>query len=215
MIPRTDPHRLVEALAEVARPIIRDHYPDVGACIEATKIGVAVLADVGVPAAPITVQTVAYNPAAAQLLRTNPDGLQAAMAAADPGDLAGPWLVGVGMRGQRPVAQDRWPGHLVIGVRRHGLVVDLTVDQASRPARGMTLGPAVFAVPPDDLWWSGGVTHGFQAGDTGQCVLAVTAHPADMSYRVTPGWRWPTGAHRATGAACTARVLAAVKAALR
>jgi hypothetical protein len=113
---------IVEALARVARPIIRRTWrPD--SCVASTRVGLDVLKAYGVQARPWACMAQVWNPTMVAAVNR---GLPAEAAQLEPGA----WSVGIGM------ADDQL-GHLVIVTPTW--IVDLSIDQASRPDRDMGL----------------------------------------------------------------------------
>jgi len=97
----------------------------------------------------------------------------------------GVYSVGIGF-GAPGMAADRWPGHLVIQAGKH-YMLDATVDQASRPARGICLPEMVLLDSvPLDFWRGGGAA--VTTSPDGSAIR-YEPDPANTSYRDSPGWQ--------------------------
>lgn len=184
----TDPAAAAEVLARVARPHLRAVFA-ADSCVASTRIGLDVLAALGVAARPLPVRMATAN---AAHLRT------AAGAAPDGGE----WVVDVGARP---------PGHVVIGVPAAGLLVDLAADQADRPGRGIHIpGPLVVPAAADFF-----TTPGAQAG-VGLPGGGAVAYRRERArhYTSSPNWTRRVGAGGEGGrlyADTTASILADVR----
>lgn len=179
----------LEDLIDVARPLIREVLaPD--SCIGSTRIGLDVLAYFGIKAIPLPVSLVILNAEAAQILIETESMEELAKAVAIPTaqQEGGPWTIGVGAPGQSrgtPAEPGKWPGHLVIGIPAHHLVVDLSLDQVSRPHKGLDMHCCWYSTEP--RWWQD------RAALT-QCAipegaLMLVHHLDDEDYRKSPNWK--------------------------
>lgn len=155
-------------------PAIRAHYT-AGSCIASTKIGLAVLAALGVEARPVVVQAAVGN-------RTWWDYITMRTPAAE--ILADPsaWSVGLGV----PNPGKDWHMHLVIVTAR--ALVDLTLDQATRPSRGIRLAPMAFGLSPEERRR---LVTGQQLAfhdDTGGGVVIYQARVGNRDYTTSANW---------------------------
>ena len=193
---------ILEALAALARPLILERFGP-SSCIASTAIGIDVLRRFGIGARPLPVRVEIYNPALAAALAagneppTDPAARPAWM------DAFGGWSIGLGMGGDEEPG--KWPGHLVCWVDSPPVFVDLSLDQASRPARQIELGTAVFEPLP-----------GFERGDQlapfalpNGCLCRYQAVPAQQEFRRVPDW-----ADRGRRSETVARIEAAIRARL-
>lgn len=212
--------RIAEILADVARPIILRHYAP-HSCVESTRIGIRALAAFGISAVPVPVEAFVYNPAAWVLWRA---GTPAAEILRLTHEIAvgptQPWVFGLGVaeehRGGQLPKPGWWAGHLVIGIRRANLVVDLSLDQVDRPVRSMVgLKPVTVGVGRG--WWANpdaGVALE-QKTSAGTVGVLYRPAPGNLGYRVAAGWTVPTPAHRRAMATVVNHVVAAVRENLR
>jgi hypothetical protein len=126
-----------------ARPTMLE-YVRVDSCIASTKMGYEVLRYFGVPAVPRAVRMAAFNRTAWQAVEAGqvPDweGTDA-------------WSVAIAGQGA-PQTRGGWDGHLVLLV--HGrLLLDLSLDQADRPKKGIHLAPTMLLIPDPAAFTAG------------------------------------------------------------
>lgn len=132
---------VLRGLLEHARLLILTRFrPD--SCIACTRIALDVLAHFGVPAEPLPCRVVVFNPA--MKARCEREGRIPDVTELDLWiEQDGAWSVGLGFANGQP----GYDGHLV--ALAHGRwLLDLSLDQASRPARGIELRPLVAEVTP-------------------------------------------------------------------
>jgi hypothetical protein len=190
MASREQQQALVAALAATARAeILRDFRAD--SCIVSTRIALEVLRRFGVGGYALSVRAMIANAPFLERLKGGaapPAGHEDALrwAAED-----GAWLIGLGFGEAGP---GRWPGHLVVIAERRWLV-DLSLDQASRPQRSIVLRPLVAVVGEPFL-------RGRKALEVpmGGSLVRYEAVPRDRSYRNAPDWddprRWAPAVQR-------------------
>lgn len=128
---------ILRAMARASQVVLPDFFsPD--CCIAATAVGIAVLRKIGYEAEPVPVRVSIHNAAyraniqAGRVVACTEEEMNAF------GD--GSWSIGIGY-GKR---QGGYPGHLIIKTRAPGTsdwLVDLTLQQASRPTRDIRLKP--------------------------------------------------------------------------
>lgn len=179
------------ALARVARPFILQAFrPD--SCIASTRIGLDVLKYFHVaPALPIALTTAVYNQDAIDLLdggMTMPE-LQQAMNERTTEQRGGPWAVGIGA--DMPNSPG-WAGHLIVGLPKIRLLVDLSIDQANRPLKNIEFEGGVTLYVPNDAWWLGedplqGMRAESEEGDRLGLVLDRRCPDPD-GFRDSPNW---------------------------
>jgi hypothetical protein len=184
--------RVVDAYAEVARPLMLEHMrPE--SCIAATRITVDVLAVYDVPARPCRVILSLHNRAWMELAERlgRPPTIDE--------QVGGPaWSVGVGVPGepddprivQRQVHAP-WDGHLVALALSDTVLLDASIDQASRPQHDLEIPPSVLAM---------GVPEGFTDGKAqvvgerrNGAVVAYSYRAEGPSWEDAPDWdpqRW-------------------------
>jgi len=160
--------------------------------VASTRVLIEVLRVWGVSAVPVEAQVSVFNAAAMDIVRAEgfPALGQALMgtSAATPG---GAWSVGVGvlrpgeiaLPAGDPFAPDS-VGHVLGYVPSAGVLVDASIDQATREHKDLVVAPlAVAAVRPDDapVWVDVAMPGG---------VGAVVFDPADTGrYRRSRNWR--------------------------
>lgn len=176
--------QVIEALAAEARPLILRYWrPD--SCIASSRIGQLVLAHFGIRSQPLAVRVLIFNgPLWRRLARGDrPERGQVEQLYQEDGS----WSVGLGFPSGRP---EGWPGHLILISSAPKLLIDLSLDQASRPKRGIELRPLLRATTAPFL--RGEEELPVQMGTT---ALAYQAMPGERSYLSSPDWQ-DTGRHQ-------------------
>jgi hypothetical protein len=164
----TDPALVLVALAAVGRPIMLE-YVERSSCIAATRMGLEVCRYFGIAARPQSVRMMAVNALA-----------RAAITAGEEPDwAAGAWSVGIAGNGQ-PQTPGGWDGHLVLVADR--TLVDLSLDQASRPAKDLPLNAATFRL--DDTFDHGEWVH-YRLGP----ATVSYQQTRDLTWRTSPDWQ--------------------------
>ena len=131
------------------RPAILRHF-DANSCVATARVTIDVLAHFGVDAVPLPTEAHFFNAEAMRLLRSEePDRTEALLRASSRDAFGGPWAVSLGAADD---GQDGTAGHVTVYVPRWNRVYDLSADQASRPHKGLTIGPAELAIDPDADW---------------------------------------------------------------
>jgi hypothetical protein len=194
------PDDIVHALAEHARPIIRQDYR-ADSCIVSTLIGIEALRYFGIPAVAQSVRVRAFNRMMAAHVVAGEIDTDRPCEYWTPID--GSWGVGIGFgvydaNGQRTGDPQRhgWDGHLVIRCDKFQapVMIDLSIDQVSRPQHDLIaepfcgLLPSGWPTPPDNM-----AVFEFE-----HAVLAYDVH-ADESYLDSPDWRLAKRARPTTG----------------
>ena len=150
-------------------------------CILSTRIGMAVLEYFGVSARPRAVSVMVFN---AEGWKLYWEAMKAG-SAPDWGSHPTAWSVGVGGSGVStwdPVQQrTKWDGHLVI--ETSDVLVDLTLDQAERPERGIFAGPTV--LPLHSEWHTEGTL--LLENPHGNILLYQAID--DLNWRQAPDWK--------------------------
>lgn len=193
MTTTTDPHETVTAVAGYLRALMVATGIRRDSCILGTRLAREVLAYFGLPATAVPVRFAVFNPAAWALLEANDGAL--------PDPLPdGAWSVGVAASGVH--GPGRWDGHLVLRVDvAEPLLLDVTIDQASRPERGIVLDEPVVAPWPDRLAADGG-PFVFVDGADNRLAYEVIE---DTLWRRSPDWtRGGADLRRLTGLAIRA-----------
>jgi hypothetical protein len=172
-------HREVElfdALVSVARPAIRTSF-SADSCIASTRIGLDVLSYFGITGQPLPVCLVAANSAANTLVVVGGEPIAEPTVPGAPAHMV---TVGTGT--------GEWsPGHLVIAIPTLQVLIDLSLDQASRPAYGLTLRPTWWHIPRPEFWndTEPQITLARADGVT----LTYHRHPEEREFARSPNWR--------------------------
>lgn len=135
----TNTPKPIRLLVELGRPVILSRWRS-DSCVASTAIGMKVLRRFGIESYPLPVQMGAYNEVFLEML----EGLGNLQEEPAP-DVQQYWLE----RGAWSIEVDEDAsdgiGHLVLSTKRH--LIDLSLDQASRPHKGIVLEPHACEVP--------------------------------------------------------------------
>lgn len=169
---------MVEAARRIIRPLVLEHF-DVDSCVATTRITIDVFRYFGIPAEPVAVQVVVFNEEAMELVRAGASALDVreavfARSAAEPG---GPWTLGVGV----PQGDGEGGRHVAVWLPDQRMVADFSLDQASRPHKGLELTPLLFPVQAESSTLPEGFT--FPA-----VISQQGGGAAYLEYRVVPDW---------------------------
>lgn len=134
----------------------------VNSCVAGTRCMIDLLAMADVKAIALQVEMMATNGAWESEFAAGRPPLQHPEA----------WSVGLGMKDTN---EDGLALHMVAWLPEHSILVDVTADQASRPKRGIELGPIVITVPDH-------VRDLFLGGEWLQ--FSRVDHPMRLRYRV-------------------------------
>lgn len=110
-------------------------------------------------------------------------------AAGDPDYPEDGWGVGIGVGPEDPADRHGWNGHLVVIAERRWFL-DYSLDQASRPDRGIIIAePIVVAVDERFLRSKGDVGLFIRRGDVG---IQYSTAPEKRGYKLSPNWSGQT-----------------------
>lgn len=167
---------VIHRLLKYARPeILKEFRAD--SCIVSTAIGLDVLTAFGVLAEPFAVRLFAFNEAFANRIEDGspwPQGDEVIRWTEEDGS----YSVGIGVGTQQP---NKWAGHLCILAEKKYLI-DLSIDQATRPAYNMHFGP--LCVEVDDKFIYSVSPKVFKYSN---CVIRIEAIPS-LGYATSPDW---------------------------
>jgi hypothetical protein len=161
-------------------------------CVAGTALGIGVLEHFGIPAEPLPVRLMIWNALASRFIAEkgtlpmngDPDWEGAVK--------EGAWTLGVGW--PNPTGEpSKWDGHLVIVAP--GVMIDLTLGQVNRPAKGIQLSASRFV-------WPDNATVGMRIPITREDGLTVVYSPSsDSRWKAAPPWkdRNTSGFRRLTG----------------
>jgi len=170
-----DPQHVAEV---VRRHILTEYRPD--SCIASARAVIDVCGYFGIKAKPQPVRLMVWNRLGAELA-----------AAKLPVDQwpAAAWSVGIEATGD--YGNGRWDGHLVAVTGTH--LIDASLDQASRPDKGITVGPRAELLPAG---WPQRIVRAAPRG------AVVAWEPVeDEHYRDSPNWKPSAVRARVCGAA--------------
>lgn len=168
---------VIEAIRLYARPeILKDYTPE--SCIAGTRITFDVLRHYGLRPRAIAAHVRIFN---AALLKHIQDGeMPTTEDVQGWSGLDGSWSVGIGGTGVKKPGH--WDGHLV-ALSMNSVLIDVTLDQATRPRFKIQMEPVVATAPEDFL---AGAPLVFELNG---CAVRYTAQPEDMSWTQAGGWR--------------------------
>ena len=159
--------QVVETLKGYGRQrILEDYRPD--SCIVSAKIAVRVFDHYQVKAKALPCRVLAYNPTFVKAIHDGTAKLDTPVNDQPEGCYA--------------VGSDE---HLVVYIAEPPGILDLTLDQLSRPDHGIKVEPSSFRAVP--AWSDGKISHAYHTGD-GTMVI-YQAKPRHNWYQVSPNWR--------------------------
>lgn len=166
----TEERRFLERVVAHTRASVLEVFrPD--SCIATTRILVDVLDYFSISVRPVAVMFRAYNALSTKMMIDE-------VPVEDWPEEA--WSVGI-IPGQKPTSSNNWPGHLVALHRAY--LLDGSLDQASRPDKGLLLGPGVFKLPDE---WDRQEKLLWRREDN---VTLIYEPMRDVIWRRSPDWR--------------------------
>lgn len=193
---------LLAAADDFVRPLVLERF-DVHSCVATVRVAIDALAYFGVRAVPAPVEVMIFNDEAVEMLRHQGASLEDVGAAAwnhSVDDPEGPWTMGLGFKAD----PSEGGGHMGFWVPGLHAFADPSLDQVSRPRKGLALGPMYTRnLHPDGgrepgrnqktfpdvllpgMRWSVDVD---QAGGRGPAHLEYEVIGDDW-FRVSPNWR--------------------------
>lgn len=170
--------QILALLTAQARPLILDYW-GAYSCIASTRIAIDVLAEFGIAADALPVHAYIFNAPLWKRLEAGecPEAREIERLY----EVDGSWSIGLGFGGD--MGENKWPGHLVALVRRPQVIVDLSLDQASRPERQIHLAPIV--APADQSFLAGA---GQLVGSVNDTVIAYETIE-EHGYLGSPDWK--------------------------
>lgn len=167
---------IVEKLMIYGRPeILKDFRAD--SCIVSTAIGIDVLTAFGILAEPLPIKTSIFNTPYVKRIESGSE-FPNRETLIRWGQEDGSYSVGIGYGENQP---NKWAGHLVILAENQWLI-DLSIDQANRPAYNMVFAP--IAVEIDDSFLKGKTPRIVKQDD---CVIRMEAI-GDRGFLISPDW---------------------------
>lgn len=172
---------MLDGIEKVARrEILRDFRQD--SCIGSTRVVIRVLRHFGYKAEPLPVKLYVFNEAYARLLEAGKMPPEDEKERQEWLDTHKAWSVGVGFLADgRP---DKIRGHVVALLRREKLIVDASIDQATRPQHKIFL-PGTLVVPVTEDFLD---NKDFVVGDVNRCVLKYETCPDERQFLKARDW---------------------------
>lgn len=181
--------RIIEALAEFARPVILGYW-DERSCIGSTRIGILTLQRFGIRARPVPVWVRAYNARYVELLAER--GVAPDSDTWDGWFEEGAYSLAIGGQGEGSTTvkdglhpNGEYDGHLVIGVGPQ-VMVDLSIDQAHRPQHGIPIYESLLGTFPRGWDKPPESTHHAMIGDA---HITYTAVPQNNGFLLANDWK--------------------------
>jgi len=166
---------VLQGLLKHARSeILKEFRAD--SCIASTAVGLDILTHFGILAEPLPVRTLIFNEPF--VTRIENEGWPTGQQVQNWSEQDGSYSVGIGIGPQQP---NKWAGHLVILIEKR-LLLDLSIDQATRPQYNMLLDPLCIEV--DEQFLSGSP----KVFKVNQCVVRVDALKGNDGYASSPDW---------------------------
>jgi hypothetical protein len=139
-----------------------------------------------VPGKPYAVEVAVFNQEARQILES--DGLEAvaeAVHARSTKETGGPWTLGLGLNKNA----EGGAGHVAVGIPNMSVLLDGSIDQASRPHKNILLEPFAVHIPETGFFSHPDAQCGFTTVVDGhETSLVYTRNPANR-YTRSPNWR--------------------------
>lgn len=132
---------ILEAAREIVRPTVLEYF-SADSCIATTRITIDVLSYFGIAAKPLAVETLIFNAEAMERIREGVafDDLRREVDSLSLEQIGGPWTLGLGFAKSATDAGR----HMIAWIPGLALGLDFSLDQASRPHKGMKFDPAIF-----------------------------------------------------------------------
>ena len=160
-------------------------------CHANTRILIDVLNYFGVTGIPVPVEVTIFNNEAWNSLTDK--GLEAvakAIHARQPEEKGGPWTVGVGI----VVNNNPTGGHVVVGVPSEHVILDGSLDQASRPNKDIYLKPYVIQTEDSYFFTEPNELIVTEINEKGLPPVFITyRHSTHKQYLNSPNWKGKTG----------------------
>ena len=176
---------ILKASRDVIRPTVLEFFSS-DSCIATTRITIDVLAYFGIMAKPLAVETLIFNAEAMERVRAGVgfDELRREVDALARGEPGGPWTIGLGFAKSAADAGR----HMMAWVPPLGLGLDYSLDQVSRPHKGMELTASVFemATGHQDASENGLLPEGYVFSV--EIPRSSPYGPVYLEYRVIADW---------------------------
>lgn len=166
---------VLQGLLKYARPEILKEFR-IDSCIVSAAVAIDVLTHFGILAEPLAVRALVFNEPLANHIQN--DGFPTEQQVQQWTKEDGSYSVGIGVGTQLP---NKWAGHLVVLVERQ-LLLDLSLDQATRPQYNMFLNP--LCVEVDEQFLSGSPI----VFKVEQCVVRFDVLTGNKGYTSSPDW---------------------------
>lgn len=179
---------IIDALVETLPPTLYAALERRDTCVLSSNIGRAVLRSYGIDARPLAVRALVCNRVAWEATEGDLTRLWEMTLEDAPEEF---WTVGLGFGEREP---GRFPGHLILSTRNPDRIIDLTLDQASRPDKGIRLEPFSDDVDREALRKFERGEGVLRTDDAEDGSVVAYGRVPDLDYRRGTDWRGITAA---------------------
>lgn len=176
---------LFDALATSGIKSVLRRYFNEDSCINSTRVLLEVFRAYGLAASPFAVRAMIFSKAFVDRVAREGYMPQGDAEVRQWCAVPGVYSVGIGF-GVPGMPPDRWPGHLVLRAGKHYLL-DATISQASRPARGIRMPEMVFLDSIPLEFWRGQGAAMSELPDGS--LIRYEPDPLNTGYLTSPAWR--------------------------
>jgi hypothetical protein len=178
--------KVLNALVLIGREALNQHGLRSDCCIGGTKTAIEVCRYFGIEASGLTVRAEIFNPEYVRFFDEVGRGPKNEEEEYEWRE-NGAWVCSIGDQNLPPIADGKWPGHLVmIASTEHGShLIDLTIDQANRPHKNIELSSLHFLVPTEfALKESQFMIQNVENG----CIVVYDSYPNNRTFAQAPDW---------------------------
>lgn len=179
---------VISAVKQSLRPLILEYFSK-DSCVATARIVIDTLDYFGIPSRPIAVEAIIFNGEARAIIESGASlaELYQAMAPIPLSRRGGPWTLGLGMIDDPKVAA----GHVVVHVPSSFELLDLSIDQASRPQKGLVLNPMAIRLSGSTFAEDPSATISLEVPQTDGFAPAYIEyrHAQKSLFQHSPNWR--------------------------
>lgn len=190
------------------RPAILNEGFNANSCVATVRVTIDVLKYFGVLAKPVPVRVFILNAAAARIAEEQGmEELQRVVQVQEPSDVGGPWTLGLGHDDGTPGA-----GHVVVAIVQERTMLDLSLDQASRPLKNLKFEPLVATVDNPAWFTVAGEQVAYEIPQTDGNAALLYTHAEGHRYRQSPNWDRVSGGDTLVIPQLTSRLIRQIRA---
>lgn len=173
---------VISTLCKLTRPLMLRSGWRTDCCIATTRALTRVFSSYGIQSHALMVELVIWNNAMREKVNAVGRVAETHEEMREWFKECGAWTMGLGI--PDPAAPDSWHGHMVVVIENR-VILDASIDQADRPARGVKF-PYSITAEVDDTFLSGEEPR-ICISPTGM-LLRYQARPNDQRYVDSPDW---------------------------